>query len=127
MNFYSFGFFFSPSSLSSSKILFPQQTKNFTAELQAKPEYHKFLIGKGGGNIRKVRDSTGARIIFPTADDKDQELITVIGTEEAVQEAQKELEELIKSLVSLRTTTGWEGGRFSTTAKICSFTINRKM
>ncbi|XP_075883863.1 high density lipoprotein binding protein a isoform X2 [Nelusetta ayraudi] len=75
-----------------------KQTKSHTAELRAKPEYHKFLIGKGGGNIRKVRDSTGARIIFPTADDKDQELITVIGTEEAVQEAQKELEELIRSL-----------------------------
>lgn len=86
----------------SSKIIFPQQTKSFTAELHAKPEYHKFLIGKGGGNIRKVRDSTGARIIFPTAEDKDQELITVIGTEEAVHEAQKELEELIKSLVSRR-------------------------
>uniref|UniRef100_A0A3Q3WA91 Vigilin n=1 Tax=Mola mola TaxID=94237 RepID=A0A3Q3WA91_MOLML len=75
-----------------------KQTKSHTAELRAKPEYHKFLIGKGGGNIRKVRDSTGARIIFPTAEDKDQELITVIGTEAAVQEAQKELEELIKSL-----------------------------
>uniref|UniRef100_A0A665W5P1 Vigilin n=1 Tax=Echeneis naucrates TaxID=173247 RepID=A0A665W5P1_ECHNA len=75
-----------------------KQTKSHTAELRAKPEYHKFLIGKGGGNIRKVRDSTGARIIFPTSDDKDQELITVVGTEEAVQEAQKELEELIKSL-----------------------------
>uniref|UniRef100_A0A672ZS72 Vigilin n=1 Tax=Sphaeramia orbicularis TaxID=375764 RepID=A0A672ZS72_9TELE len=75
-----------------------KQTKSHTAELRAKPEYHKFLIGKGGGNIRKVRDSTGARIIFPTAEDKDQELITVVGTEEAVREAQKELEELIKSL-----------------------------
>ncbi|KAM7012771.1 high density lipoprotein binding protein a isoform 2-T2 [Tautogolabrus adspersus] len=75
-----------------------KQTKSHTAELRAKPEYHKFLIGKGGGNIRKVRDSTGARIIFPTADDKDQELITVIGTEEAVRDAQKELEELIKGL-----------------------------
>ncbi|XP_062853273.1 high density lipoprotein binding protein a [Trichomycterus rosablanca] len=75
-----------------------KQTKSHTAELRAKPEYHKFLIGKGGGNIRKVRDSTGARIIFPTADDKDQELITVIGTAEAVAEAQKELEALIKSL-----------------------------
>ncbi|KAI1882721.1 hypothetical protein AGOR_G00237830 [Albula goreensis] len=75
-----------------------KQTKSHTAELRAKPEYHKFLIGKGGGNIRKVRDSTGARIIFPTAEDKDQELITVVGTEEAVQEAQKELEALIKSL-----------------------------
>lgn len=75
-----------------------KQTKSHTAELRAKPEYHKFLIGKGGGNIRKVRDSTGARIIFPTAEDKDQEQITVIGTEEAVAEAQKELEALIKSL-----------------------------
>jgi len=75
-----------------------KQIKSHTAELRAKPEYHKFLIGKGGGNIRKVRDSTGARIIFPTADDQDQELITVVGTEEAVREAQKELEELIKSL-----------------------------
>uniref|UniRef100_A0A673YYI7 Vigilin n=1 Tax=Salmo trutta TaxID=8032 RepID=A0A673YYI7_SALTR len=75
-----------------------KQTKSHTAELKAKPEYHKFLIGKGGGNIRKVRDSTGARIIFPTPEDEDQELITVVGTEEAVREAQKELEELIKSL-----------------------------
>lgn len=75
-----------------------KQTKSHTVELRAKPEYHKFLIGKGGGNIRKVRDSTGARIIFPTAEDKDHELITVIGTEEAVAEAQKELEALIKSL-----------------------------
>ncbi|XP_072540165.1 high density lipoprotein binding protein a [Salminus brasiliensis] len=75
-----------------------KQTKSHTAELRAKPEYHKFLIGKGGANIRKVRDSTGARIIFPTAEDKDQELITVIGTEESVAEAQKELEALIKSL-----------------------------
>lgn len=84
--------------------------------MHAKPEYHKFLIGKGGGNIRKVRDSTGARIIFPTAEDKDQELITVIGTEEAVQEAQKELEELIKSLVSLGSEE--EEICFSTCAKI---------
>ncbi|CAI9616653.1 unnamed protein product [Staurois parvus] len=75
-----------------------KQTKSFTAELRAKPEYHKFLIGKGGGNIRKVRDMTGARIIFPTAEDKDQQLITIVGTEEAVKDAQKELELLIKSL-----------------------------
>ncbi|KAM9031539.1 vigilin [Antechinus flavipes] len=75
-----------------------KQTKSYTVDLRAKPEYHKFLIGKGGGNIRKVRDNTGARIIFPTSEDKDQELITIIGTEEAVREAQKELESLIKNL-----------------------------
>lgn len=75
-----------------------KQVNNFTAELQAKPEYHKFLIGRGGVNIRRVRDKTGARIIFPSADDADQELITIVGKEEAVRHAQKELECLLKNL-----------------------------
>ncbi|XP_012889101.1 PREDICTED: vigilin [Dipodomys ordii] len=74
------------------------QTKSFTVDIRAKPEYHKFLIGKGGGKIRKVRDSTGARIIFPVAEDKDQDLITIVGKEDAVREAQKELEALIQNL-----------------------------
>ncbi|XP_047399971.1 vigilin isoform X1 [Sciurus carolinensis] len=75
-----------------------KQTKSFTVDIRAKPEYHKFLIGKGGGKIRKVRDSTGARIIFPAAEDKDQDLITIIGKEDAVREAQRELEALIQNL-----------------------------
>lgn len=76
-----------------------QQVNNYTAELQAKPEYHKFLIGRGGANIRRVRDRTGARIIFPSPDDTEQELITIVGKEEAVRQAQKELESLVKNLV----------------------------
>uniref|UniRef100_A0A3Q3GVM4 Vigilin n=1 Tax=Labrus bergylta TaxID=56723 RepID=A0A3Q3GVM4_9LABR len=75
-----------------------KQVNNFTAELQAKPEYHKFLIGRGGANIRRVRDKTGARIIFPSPDDNEQELITIVGKEEAVRQAQKELESLVKNL-----------------------------
>ncbi|XP_077400366.1 vigilin [Vanacampus margaritifer] len=75
-----------------------KQVNNFTAELQAKAEYHKFLIGRGGANIRRVRDRTGARIIFPSADDTQQELITIVGKEEAVRQAQKELENLVKNL-----------------------------
>uniref|UniRef100_A0A673CS78 Vigilin n=1 Tax=Sphaeramia orbicularis TaxID=375764 RepID=A0A673CS78_9TELE len=75
-----------------------KQVSNFTAELQAKPEYHKFLIGRGGANIRRVRDRTGARIIFPSPDDTEQELITIVGKEEAVRQAQKELESLVKNL-----------------------------
>uniref|UniRef100_A0A8C7FTN8 High density lipoprotein-binding protein n=1 Tax=Oncorhynchus kisutch TaxID=8019 RepID=A0A8C7FTN8_ONCKI len=80
------------------RIGFTFLVNNFTAELQAKPEYHKFLIGKGGVNIRGVRDRTGARIIFPSPDEPEQELITIIGREEAVRLAQKELETLVKNL-----------------------------
>ncbi|XP_051968611.1 vigilin-like isoform X1 [Xyrauchen texanus] len=75
-----------------------KQVNNFSVELQAKPEYHKFLIGRGGANIRRVRDRTGARIIFPSTDETEQKHITIMGKEEAVRLAQKELETLIKNL-----------------------------
>lgn len=70
----------------------------FVEEIRCRPEYHKFLIGRGGTNIRKVRESTGARVIFPTAQDPDTELITVMGKEDSVKEARQQLEDLIKDL-----------------------------
>jgi len=75
-----------------------RKESSFTADIRAKPEYHKFLIGRGGANIKKVRDKTGARIIFPGNSDQDQELITVIGKKNEVEEARVELERLIKDL-----------------------------
>ena len=35
-------------------FFFLQQMSSFTADIKAKPEYHKFLIGRGGANIKKV-------------------------------------------------------------------------
>jgi len=82
-------------------FLISQKEASHVSEVKAKPEYHRFLIGKGGANIRKVRDSTGARIIFPSSTDADQESITLIGKKEAVELAKVELESLIKDLVSV--------------------------
>lgn len=48
----------------------------------------------------QLRDTTGCRIIFPSADDEDQELITIIGKQEGVQKAKIELEASIKDIVS---------------------------
>ena len=73
---------------------------SFTAEVTAKPEHHRFLIGRGGVNIRKVREKTGVRIVFPTRQDENQELITIIGKKEAVEEAKDELLSKISQLVS---------------------------
>merc|ERR1712001_18591 len=68
------------------------------AEVRGKPEHHKFLIGRQGANIQSVRDKTGARIIFPNEKDKDREVITILGTKDAVAQAKKELESRIKDL-----------------------------
>lgn len=56
-----------------------RQLASFTAEVRCKLQHHKFLIGKNGATVRKLRDATGARIIFPTDKDDDKELITIVG------------------------------------------------
>ncbi|XP_054285585.1 LOW QUALITY PROTEIN: vigilin [Macrosteles quadrilineatus] len=75
-----------------------REQSSFTAEVRAKPQHHKYLIGKSGATIRKLRETTGCRIIFPSADDEDQELITIVGKKEGVQKAKEELEATIKDI-----------------------------
>lgn len=76
-----------------------QQLNNHTAEIKACSEHHKFLIGRNGVNIKRVRDKTGARIVFPSDRDEDKETIVIVGRKESVAEAKTELEALIKNLV----------------------------
>jgi len=75
-----------------------KQLSGITAEIKAKPQHHKFLIGKAGIHIQKIRDDTGARIIFPGPNDTDKETIVVIGTKEAVESAKRTMEAKIKEL-----------------------------
>eukprot|EP00118_Oscarella_pearsei_P024630 m.306469 g.306469 ORF g.306469 m.306469 type:complete len:1252 (+) comp41271_c0_seq1:220-3975(+) len=75
--------------------------ENFSAEVKAKPEFHRYLIGRGGTNIRKVKEQTGARIIFPNEKDDDRSSIIIIGKEESVKKATVHLEKLIKELENI--------------------------
>ncbi|VEN61845.1 unnamed protein product, partial [Callosobruchus maculatus] len=67
-------------------------------QVRAKAQHHKFLIGRNGANIKKIRDSTGARIVFPSNNDDDREVITIIGKKEAVEEAKDKLMAMIKDI-----------------------------
>ena len=49
--------------------------------------------------VPQVRDSTGARIVFPSPLDEDQDTVTLIGKKESVEKARVELDLLIKNLV----------------------------
>ncbi|XP_021963131.1 vigilin isoform X2 [Folsomia candida] len=66
--------------------------------LIAKPQHHKFLIGKSGANIKKIRESTNARIVFPGSSEGNQEAITIIGKKENVANAKQQLMDIIKDL-----------------------------
>ncbi|GFR28209.1 vigilin [Trichonephila clavata] len=82
-----------------------KQLVGHTAEIKANPEQHKFLIGKNGASIKKVREKTGARIVFPNENDDDKNTITIIGRKEEVEAAKKELENLIAQLKDTADTT----------------------
>ncbi|KAG8181791.1 hypothetical protein JTE90_000083 [Oedothorax gibbosus] len=82
-----------------------KQLTGHTAEVKASPEQHKFLIGKNGANIKKVRDKTNARIVFPNETDDDRDTITIIGRKEEVEAAKKELESIIDDLKNTDETT----------------------
>jgi len=75
-----------------------KQLSGISVEVKAKPQHHKFLIGRAGCHIQKIRDETGARIIFPGSGDADRESITIIGTKEAVAKAKAELEARVTDL-----------------------------
>ena len=71
---------------------------SFTSEITAKPEHHRFLIGKGGLNVKQIRESTGARIMFPAAGDEKQDLITIVGKQDAVEKAKQMLQQKVTEL-----------------------------
>ncbi|XP_049867329.1 vigilin [Pectinophora gossypiella] len=75
-----------------------RELTSHTATVRAKPEHHKFLIGKNGANIKKIREQTGARIIFPTEKDEDKDSIYIIGREEQVEAARKQLETAVAEI-----------------------------
>ncbi|XP_057372624.1 vigilin-like [Daphnia carinata] len=77
----------------------------YTETIRSKPEHHRFLIGRNGSNIRKIRELTGARIVFPSDSEanntKERDIITIVGREDAVKKAREELENRIKELDSV--------------------------
>ncbi|XP_014242166.1 vigilin [Cimex lectularius] len=75
-----------------------RELNSYTAEVRAKNQHHKFLIGKAGANINKIRESTGTKIIFPSDRDQDNEVITIMGKQEGVEEAKAALEAAIEKL-----------------------------
>ncbi|KAK6060058.1 KH domain protein [Cooperia oncophora] len=64
----------------------------------ARPEFHRFLIGKGGGKINKIREHYDVRVMFPRETDEDKETIHLLGKKEDVLKVKKELEENVKQL-----------------------------
>jgi len=74
-----------------------------TAEVRVNPAFHRFLIGRSGSNLKELSERTGARIVFPSPAEHDNDCILIIGQQDAISRAKAELEARIKDLVKLIT------------------------
>lgn len=78
-----------------------RQINGHCEELKADTKFHKFLIGRKGGNIAKIREQHNVRVVFPSPQEKDQEVITIIGKEEDTKRALAELKAIIEELMAV--------------------------
>jgi len=65
-------------------------------------QFHKFVIGKGGSNIRKIRDETQTKIDLPAEGEK-SDVITITGKKENVEEARDRIQKIQDELANIVT------------------------
>lgn len=76
-----------------------RELSSHTAEVKAKPDLFRYLIGRGGSNIQKLRDNfPSVKIVLPRHEDADQETIHLIGKKDQVESARAQLAATIAEL-----------------------------
>ncbi|OTF83867.1 Vigilin-like protein [Euroglyphus maynei] len=78
------------------------QTNNYREELKVRVEHHRYLIGKNGSNIQKIREQNNVRVQFSSDTSNspvnDPDRVVIIGKKEDVLKARATLEAKIKEL-----------------------------
>lgn len=69
-----------------TKIVKDLAETSFMLEVPIYKQFHKFVIGKGGANIKKIRDETQTKIDLPSEDER-SDVIRITGREENVRQA----------------------------------------
>uniref|UniRef100_A0A0K0FBP1 Dodeca-satellite-binding protein 1 (inferred by orthology to a D. melanogaster protein) n=1 Tax=Strongyloides venezuelensis TaxID=75913 RepID=A0A0K0FBP1_STRVS len=69
------------------------------SSVKAQSSFHKFLIGKAGSKVKKIRETySTVRILFPDEKDEKSDIIQIVGKKDEVQAVKKLLEQQIEEL-----------------------------
>ena len=71
-----------------------------TAEVSVPFEFHRFIIGKGGANIRRIRDETDTRVDLPDSG-SDSDMITITGKKANVNKAVTEIQKIQNEMANI--------------------------
>ena len=75
-----------------------KELESYCVDVTAKADYHRFLIGKKGANVQRLKKEFGVNYAFPRPEDTDQDTITIMGRKEQVEKAAANLRLSIKEM-----------------------------
>lgn len=81
-------------------LWFIQAASGHEAKVRISKEVHPKIIGKGGAQIRKIREETDTKIDFPR-ENSVNDIITITGKKENVEKAKNMIEAIEKETVLL--------------------------
>jgi len=65
-----------------------------TQSLQIPKDYHKYILGKGGKQLRDLEGKTGTKVRIPGPNDTDA-TITITGSNKGIQQCKKEMQDIV--------------------------------
>jgi polyribonucleotide nucleotidyltransferase len=82
------------------KVVKELNESSYMIEVPIYKQFHKFVIGKGRANIRKIHDKTQTKIDLPAEGEK-SDVITITGKKENVEEARERIQKIQNELANI--------------------------
>eukprot|EP00091_Calanus_sinicus_P007924 TRINITY_DN1928_c0_g2_i1.p2 TRINITY_DN1928_c0_g2~~TRINITY_DN1928_c0_g2_i1.p2 ORF type:complete len:278 (-),score=139.77 TRINITY_DN1928_c0_g2_i1:914-1747(-) len=85
-----------------TKIAKEMAESSYQVKVPIFKQFHKFVIGKGGANIRRIRDETDTKIDLPDSG-SDSDMITITGKKENVTKAVTQVQQIQSEMANITT------------------------
>ena len=83
-----------------NKIVKEMQESSYQVKVPIFKQFHKFIIGKGGANIKRIRDETDTRIDLPDSG-SDSDMIAITGKKPNVTKAVSEIQKIQNEMANI--------------------------
>merc|ERR1719153_2097789 len=85
-----------------SKLTKEMTESSYQVKVPIFKQFHKYVIGKGGANIRRIRDETDTKIDLPDSG-SDSDMITITGKKENVNKAVTQVQQIQSEMANITT------------------------
>merc|ERR550539_1885907 len=83
-----------------TKLAKEMAESSFQVKVPIFKQFHKYIIGKGGANIRRIRDETDTRVDLPDSG-SDSDMITITGKKANVNKAVTEIQKIQNEMANI--------------------------